>query len=83
MRNCVFKLWIIYIMNWLDNNPYIDVSFVADQLYGGRSRLHTRRLQDKLRGRSIFQEWEKERLAQLKEQLIATLKLEKDIYEAA
>ncbi len=69
-------------MNWLFN-PYIDLDFVAEQLYGGRSRLHTRRLQDKLKGRSVFQPWETERLAQLKEQLIANLLQEKGIYEVA
>ncbi len=69
-------------MNWLFN-PYIDLDFVAEQLYGGRSRLHTRRLQDKLKGRSVFQTWETERLAQLKEQLIANLLQEKGIYEVA
>jgi hypothetical protein len=69
-------------MNWLFN-PYIDLDFVAQQLYGGRSRLHTRRLQDKLKGRSVFQPWETERLAQLKEQLIANLLQEKGIYEVA
>ncbi|MBD0259786.1 MAG: hypothetical protein ICV83_29055 [Cytophagales bacterium] len=69
-------------MNWLFN-PYIDLDFVAEQLYGGRSRLHTRRLQDKLKGRSVFQQWETERLAQLKEQLIANLLREKGIYEVA
>jgi hypothetical protein len=68
------------MMNWLFN-PYIDLDFVAEQLYGGRSRLHTRRLQDKLKGRSMFQPWETERLAQLKEQLIANLLQEKGIYE--
>ncbi len=70
------------MMNWLFN-PYIDLDFVAQQLYGGRSRLHTRRLQDKLKGRSVFQPWETERLAQLKEQLIANLLQEKGIYEVA
>jgi hypothetical protein len=30
-------------MNWL-NNPYIDLTNIADKLYGGRSRLHTRKL---------------------------------------
>ncbi len=70
------------MMNWLFN-PYIDLDFVAEQLYGGRSRLHTRRLQDKLKGRSMFQPWETERLAQLKEQLIANLLQEKGIYEVA
>jgi hypothetical protein len=69
-------------MNWLFN-PYIDLDFVAEQLYGGRSRLHTRRLQDKLKGRSVFQQWETERLAHLKEQLIANLLQEKGIYEVA
>ncbi len=69
-------------MNWLFN-PYIDLDFVAEQLYGGRSRLHTRRLQDKLKGRSVFHPWERERLAQLKEQLIANLLQEKGIYELA
>jgi hypothetical protein len=69
-------------MNWLFN-PFIDLDFVAEQLYGGRSRLHTRRLQDKLKGRSVFQSWETERLAQLKEQLIANLVQEKGIYELA
>ena len=69
-------------MNWLFN-PYIDLDFVADQLYGGRSRLHTRRLQDKLKGRSVFQQWEIERLAQLKEQLIATLQQAKELHEVA
>ena len=69
-------------MNWLFN-PFIDLDFVAQQLYGGRSRLHTRRLQDKLKGRSVFQQWEMERLAQLKEQLIANLVQEKGIYEVA
>ena len=69
-------------MNWLFN-PYIDLDFVAEQLYGGRSRLHTRRLQDKLKGRSVFQPWETERLAQLKEQLITNLLQEKGIYELA
>ncbi len=69
-------------MTWLDN-PYIDLAFVAGELYGGRSRLHTRRLQDKLKGRSVFQQWEKARLAQLKEQLIANLAQVKGIYEMA
>jgi hypothetical protein len=69
-------------MNWLFN-PFIDLDFVAEQLYGGRSRLHTRRLQDKLKGRSVFQSWEIERLAQLKEQLIANLVQERGIYELA
>ncbi len=69
-------------MNWLFN-PFIDLDFVAEQLYGRRSRLHTRRLQDKLKGRSVLQPWEKERLAQLKEQLISNLVQEKGIYELA
>ena len=69
-------------MNWL-YNPYIDLDFVAEQLYGSRSRLHTRRLQDKLKGRSLFQQWETERLAQLKEQLIANLLQAKEMYEVA
>jgi hypothetical protein len=69
-------------MNWLFN-PFIDLAFVAEQLYGGRSRLHTRRLQDKLKGRSVLQPWERERLAQLKEQLIASLVQEKELYELA
>ncbi len=73
---------LLFVMNWLFN-PYIDLDFVAEQLYGGRSRLHTRRLQDKLKGRSVFQTWETERLAQLKEQLIANLLQEKGIYEVA
>ena len=69
-------------MYWLFN-PFIDLDFVAQQLYGGRSRLHTRRLQDKLKGRSVFQQWETERLAQLREQLVANLVREKGIYEVA
>jgi 3-methyladenine DNA glycosylase Tag len=40
-------------------------------------------LQDKLKGRSVFQPWETERLAQLKEQLITNLLQEKGIYELA
>jgi hypothetical protein len=48
-------------MNWL-MSPYVNLNAVAGQLYGTGSRLHTRRLQDRLRGTVSFQPWE---LAQL------------------
>ena len=48
-------------MNWL-KSPYVNLNAVAGQLYGKGSRLHTRRLQDRLRGTVPFQPWE---LAQL------------------
>lgn len=59
-------------MNWL-NNPSIDLDYIAGRLYGGRSRLHTRKLQDRLKGRFSFQTWEIERLNELKEQIIQQL----------
>ena len=59
-------------MNWL-NNPYIDLTQIADKLYGGRSRLHTRKLQDRVKGRFAFQSWEVDRLNELKEQIIQHL----------
>ena len=57
------------IMNWL-MSPYVNQDAVAGQLYGYRSRLHTRRLQDRLRGTVPFQEWELERLEIIKRQLL-------------
>ncbi len=59
-------------MNWL-NNPYIDLEYIASQLYGGRSRLHTRKLQDRLKGRFTFQPWEVDRLNELRNQIIKHL----------
>ncbi len=59
-------------MNWL-NNPYIDLTHIADKLYGGRSRLHTRKLRDRVNGRFAFQPWELDRLNELKEQIIQHL----------
>jgi hypothetical protein len=56
-------------MNWL-MSPYVNQDEVAGQLYGGRSRLHTRRLQDRLRGTIPFQEWERERLEIIKRQVL-------------
>ena len=48
-------------MNWL-MSPYVDLNTIAGQLYGGGSRLHTRRLKDRLRGTVPFQPWELEQL---------------------
>ncbi len=56
-------------MNWL-MSPYVNLNAVAGQLYGGGSRLHTRRLQDRLRGTVPFQPWELEQLAIIHRQLI-------------
>jgi hypothetical protein len=56
-------------MNWL-MNPYVNLNTVAGQLYGGGSRLHTRRLQDRLRGTVPFQPWELEQLAIIHRQLL-------------
>ena len=39
-------------------NQYLDLNAVAGQLYGSRSRLHTRRLHDRLQGRVPSQHWE-------------------------
>ncbi len=59
-------------MNWL-MSPYVNLNTVAGQLYGGGSRLHTRRLQDRLRGAVPFQEWELERLELIKRQVLQHL----------
>ncbi len=56
-------------MNWL-MSPYVNLNTVAGQLYGGGSRLHTRRLQDRLRGTVPFQPWELEQLAIIHRQLL-------------
>lgn len=56
-------------MNWL-MSPYVNHAEVAGQLYGYRSRLHTRRLQDRLRGTVPFQPWELERLKIIKRQVL-------------
>ncbi len=61
-------------MNWLEE-PYINLPYVAEKLYGSRSRLHTRKLQDRLRGRFPFQSWEVERLEELKHQIVLHLSL--------
>jgi hypothetical protein len=56
-------------MNWL-MSPYVDLNAVAAQLYGGGSRLHTRRLQDRLRGATPFKPWELERLEVIHRQVL-------------
>jgi hypothetical protein len=56
-------------MNWL-MSPYVNQAAVAGQLYGYRSRLHTRRLQDRLRGAVLFQPWELEQLEIIHRQVL-------------
>ena len=56
-------------MNWL-MSPYVNLNTIAGQLYGGGSRLHTRRLQDRLRGTVPFQPWELEQLEIIKRQVL-------------
>jgi hypothetical protein len=56
-------------MNWL-MSPYVNQAAVAGQLYGYSSRLHTRRLQDRLRGTVPFQSWELEQLEIIHRQVL-------------
>jgi len=56
-------------MNWLMSS-YVNLNAVAGQLYGAGSRLHTRRLKDRLRGTVPFQPWELERLEIIKRQVL-------------
>jgi len=53
--------------------PFIELSYVAEQLYGSKSRLHTRKLKDRLKGSFVFQSWEKQRLEELKQRMIERL----------
>lgn len=56
-------------MNWL-KSPYVNLNTVAGQLYGGGSRLHTRRLQERLRGVVPFKAWELEQLEIIHRQML-------------
>ncbi len=56
-------------MNWL-NNPYIDLTNVADKLYGGRSRFHNRNLQDRHKSRFEYHALEVDPHKQIKEKKI-------------
>jgi hypothetical protein len=57
---------------WLAH-PGIHLPYVAGRLYGQISRLHTRRLQDKLKGRSTLHSWEETRLQELKQEIACQL----------
>jgi hypothetical protein len=59
-------------MHWL-TQPYIDLYYVAARLYGRGSRLHTRKLQDRLGGRFHFQRWELDRLEEIRAEMITGL----------
>jgi hypothetical protein len=59
-------------MTWL-TNQYLDLNAVAGQLYGSRSRLHTRRLHDRLRGRVPFQHWELTQLEAIRNEVVKTM----------
>ncbi len=59
-------------MHWIEI-PFIDLAYIAGQLYGSRSRLHTRRLQDRLAGKVAFQEWEKRDLEESRKQVLRHL----------
>jgi hypothetical protein len=59
-------------MHWLEE-PYINLEYVATRLYGRRSRLHTRQLHDRLRGRFPFQNWEKDRLEEIRRNILHQL----------
>jgi hypothetical protein len=59
-------------MHWLQE-PFINLEYVASLLYGSRSRLHTRKLQDRIAHRFAFQAWEKEKLEQIRKQLMHRL----------
>ncbi len=69
-------------MNWL-MSPYVNQNAVAGQLYGSRSRLHTRRLQDRLRGKVPFQPWELEQLEIIKRQVLQHICENRVLAEAA
>jgi hypothetical protein len=58
---------------WL-KQPHLDLNIIAATVYGSRSRLHTRKLQDRLAGRIAFQKWEVEQLEKVRVQLLQALR---------
>jgi hypothetical protein len=56
------------ILPWL-HTSYLNLAHVASKLYGSNSRLHTHRLKKKMTGLIPFEQWEMERLEQIKQEL--------------
>ncbi|QHT67833.1 hypothetical protein GXP67_14890 [Rhodocytophaga rosea] len=57
---------------WL-HLPYVNVKYVASRLYGSNSRLHTYRLQKKMKSAQAFEPWEIQKLNQIKQELFYQL----------
>ncbi len=58
---------------WL-HAPCINLDYVAASLYGGPSRLHKHRLKKKMSNLQPFEQWEIQRLEEIKQDLLYHLK---------
>jgi hypothetical protein len=59
-------------MLWI-NSPYLDINYLAGQLYGNKSRFYAVRLRKKIQGEAPFESWEIEKLSHIKQELISNL----------
>jgi hypothetical protein len=60
------------IVPWL-HIPYVNLKYVACRLYGSSSRLHTYRLQKKMKSVEPFELWEIQQLNQIKQEIFYQL----------
>lgn len=60
------------IVPWL-HIPYVNLKYVASRLYGSSSRLHTYRLQKKMKSVEPFEQWEIQQLNEIKEEIFCQL----------